>query len=76
LLGVAIALDEHYTGHRPDLDPATATGQQAASYMNDRMARLLRGLVRKNTPLIGHEQTPAPNVRSPRVVRGHAPLVR
>ena len=50
LLGVAIALDEHYTGHRPDLDPATATGQQADSYMNDRMARLMPGLVRKNTP--------------------------
>jgi hypothetical protein len=50
LLGVAFALDELYTGHRPDLDPATATGQQADSYMNDRMARLLRGLVRKNTP--------------------------
>jgi hypothetical protein len=50
LRGVAITLDEHDTGHRPDLDPATATGQQADGYMNDRMARLMPGLVRDNTP--------------------------
>ncbi len=45
LLGVAIALDTNYTGHRPDLDPKTATGQQANDYMNDRTARIYPGLV-------------------------------
>jgi hypothetical protein len=40
LLGVAIALDTKYTGHVPDLDPKTATGQQADDYMNDRTARI------------------------------------
>ena len=45
LLGVAITLDEHYTGHRPGLDPTTATGKQADDYMNHRMARLMPGLV-------------------------------
>ena len=47
LLGVAIALDEHYTGHRPGLDPTTATGKQADDYMNNRMARLMPGLVKE-----------------------------
>ncbi len=45
LLGVAIALDTKYTGHVPDLDPKTATGQQANDYMNDRTARIWPGLV-------------------------------
>ena len=45
LLGVAIALDTKYTGHVPDLDPKTATGQQADDYMNDRTARIWPGLV-------------------------------
>ena len=34
-----------YTGHVPDLDPKTATGQQADDYMNDRTARIWPGLV-------------------------------
>ena len=50
LLGVAIALDEHYTGHRSDIDPTTATGRQADDYMNDRVARLMPGLVRAQQP--------------------------
>jgi phospholipase C len=45
LLGVAIALDTNYTGHVPDLDPRTATGQQAEDYMNDRTVRIWPGLV-------------------------------
>jgi phospholipase C len=45
LLGVAIALDTNYTGHVPDLDPRTATGQQANDYMNDRTARIWPGLL-------------------------------
>jgi phospholipase C len=45
LLGVAIALDTNYTGHVPDLDPKTATGQQANDYMDDRTARIYPGLV-------------------------------
>ena len=45
LLGVAIALDTKYTGHQPDIDPKTATGQQADDYMNDRTARIYPGLV-------------------------------
>jgi hypothetical protein len=50
LLGVAIALDEHYTGHRPDIDPKTATGRQADDYMDERVARLMPGLVRQQQP--------------------------
>jgi phospholipase C len=34
-----------YTGHVPDLDPRTATGQQAEDDMNDRTARIWPGLV-------------------------------
>ena len=49
LLGVAIALDTHYTGHQPDIDPTTATGRQADDYMNDRTARLYPGLVTHTT---------------------------
>jgi phospholipase C len=45
LLGVAIALDTHHTGHVPDIDPRTATGRQANDYMNDRTARIYPGLV-------------------------------
>ena len=45
LLGVAIALDTNYTGHLPGIDLETATGQQANDYMNDRTARIYRGLV-------------------------------
>jgi phospholipase C len=45
LLGVAIALDTKYTGHVPDLNPKTTTGQQANDYMNDRTARIWPGLV-------------------------------
>jgi phospholipase C len=45
LLGVAIALDIKYTGHRPGIDPKTATGQQANDYMNDRTTRIWPGLV-------------------------------
>ena len=44
LLGVAIALDTHYTGHLPGIDPKTATGQQANDYINDRTARIYPGL--------------------------------
>lgn len=47
MLGVAVTLDTHYTGHQPDIDPATATGQQADDYMNDRVARIMPGLVRE-----------------------------
>jgi phospholipase C len=45
LLGVAIALDTHHTGHVPDIDPGTATGHQANDYMNDRTTRIYPGLV-------------------------------
>src|SRR5215831_12087345 len=45
LLGVAIALDSHHTGHVPDLDPSTATGRQANDYLNDRTGRIYPGLV-------------------------------
>jgi hypothetical protein len=45
LLSLAIALDTKYTGHVPDLDAKTATGQQADDYMNDRTARIWPGLV-------------------------------
>jgi phospholipase C len=47
LLGTAIALDTHYTGHIPTLDPKTATGQQAHDYIVDRQARIWPGLVRR-----------------------------
>ena len=46
LLGTAIALDTMHTGHRPDIDPKTATGQQARDYMTDRQARIWPGLTR------------------------------
>jgi phospholipase C len=49
LLGVAITLDTQYTGHQPDIDPQTATGQQADDYMNDRTARIYPGLVTQRT---------------------------
>jgi hypothetical protein len=73
LLGVAIALDEHYTGPRPrPRHRHRPTGRQ----LHERPHGATPGRSRqKEHPLIGHEQTPAPNVRSPRVVRGHA-LVR
>ena len=45
LLGLAIALDTHHTGHVSDIDPRTATGHQANDYMNDRTARIYPGLV-------------------------------
>jgi phospholipase C len=45
LLGGAIALDTHHTGHVPDIDPRTATGHQANDYMNDRTTRIYPGLV-------------------------------
>ena len=45
LLGVAIALDTHQTGHVPDIDPGTATGRQANDYMDDRATRIYPGLV-------------------------------
>ena len=47
LLGVAIALDTHYTGYVSDLDPKTATGQQANDYMDDRIVRMFPGLAPK-----------------------------
>jgi hypothetical protein len=46
LLGVAIALDTHYTGHIPGIDSKTATRQQAEDYLNDRTARIYPGLAR------------------------------
>ena len=46
LLGIAITLDTEYTGHVPDLDPRTATGQQANDYMDDRTARIYPGLAK------------------------------
>ena len=46
LLGTAIALDTMHTGHVPDIDPKTATGQQARDYMIDRQARIWPGLTR------------------------------
>jgi hypothetical protein len=49
LLGLAITLDTNYTGHRPDIDPATATGRQADDYMDDRTARIYPGLVTQRT---------------------------
>ncbi len=44
LLGVAMELDTHSTGYVCDLDPATATLQQAEDYMNDRMPKVMPGL--------------------------------
>ncbi len=44
LLGAAIALDTMHTGHVPEIDPKTATGQQARAYMLDRQARIWPGL--------------------------------
>ena len=46
LLGTAIALDTMHTGQVPDIDPKTATGQQARDYMLDRQARIWPGLTR------------------------------
>lgn len=46
LLGTAIALDTMNTGDVPDVDPKTATGQQAREYMLERQARIWPGLVR------------------------------
>ena len=46
LLGTAIALDTMNTGQVPDIDPKTATGQQARDYMADRQARIWPGLTR------------------------------
>ena len=43
LLGTAIALDTMNTGHAPDIDPKTATGQQAHDYVIDRQARIWPG---------------------------------
>jgi phospholipase C len=45
LIGLAITLDTAYSGHVPDLDPTTATGQQANDYMIERTARIWPGLV-------------------------------
>jgi phospholipase C len=44
LLGLAIALDTHYTGHVPELDPRTATTGQANDYLAERSLRLWPGL--------------------------------
>ena len=44
LLGVGITLDTMNTGHVPDIDPNTATGQQARDCMIDRQARIWPGL--------------------------------
>jgi hypothetical protein len=44
LLGTAIALDTMHAGHLPDIDPKTATGQQARDNMADRQARIWPGL--------------------------------
>ncbi len=46
LLGAAIALDTMNTGYVPEIDPKTATGQQARDYMLERQARIWPGLVR------------------------------
>ena len=46
LLGTAIALDTMNTGQVPDIDPKTATGQQARDYILDRQARIWPGLTR------------------------------
>jgi phospholipase C len=44
LLGAAIELDTRYTGYQPDIDPRTATGQQARDYVNERTVRIWPGL--------------------------------
>ncbi len=44
LLGTAIALDTLFTGHTPDVDPKTATTQQAHDYMTERQPRIWPGL--------------------------------
>jgi phospholipase C len=44
LLGTAIALDTLFTGHTPDIDPKTATTQQAHDYMTERQPRIWPGL--------------------------------
>ena len=49
LIGLAISLDTAYSGHIPDLDPATATGQQANDYMVERTARIWPGLVTRTS---------------------------
>ena len=47
LLGVPIALDTHYTGHVPDIDPRTATARTANDYMDERTARMFPGLAKQ-----------------------------
>jgi phospholipase C len=44
LLGTAIALDTLFTGHVPEIDPKTATTQQAHDYMTERQPRIWPGL--------------------------------
>jgi phospholipase C len=44
LLGLVIALDTHYTGNIPDLDPETATVTEATDYLNERSPRFWPGL--------------------------------
>jgi phospholipase C len=44
LLGLVMALDAHYTGRIPELDPETATAGQASDYLKDRSPRLWPGL--------------------------------
>jgi phospholipase C len=44
LLAAAIELDTKYTGHKPDLDPRTATAQQARDYVDERTVRIWPGL--------------------------------
>jgi phospholipase C len=46
VLGTAIALHTMHSGQVPDIDPNTATGQQARDYMLDRQARIWPGLTR------------------------------
>jgi phospholipase C len=48
LIGLAVTLDTAYTGHVPDLDPKTATGQQANDYMIERTTRIWPGLAAHN----------------------------
>ena len=45
LLGVNIELDTMNTGETPDIDPKTATGQQARDYVLKRTTRIWPGLV-------------------------------
>jgi phospholipase C len=44
LLGLMIALDTHYTGQIPDLDPETVTTAQASDYLDERSPRFWPGL--------------------------------